>query len=401
MESTMAIFSYHAVTKDDRKMTGEIEAASQDQAKLLLEEMNLSVHSLEKARPHRPHTHIGRNEFILFNQQLASIAKAGVPLEQGLRELVRDVESRRVRNLIEDILTDLDQGMSLQDAFEKRKDLFPPLYGQIIQAGVQSGRLGEMLASLNRHIEISRQTRRIIVESVTYPLFILIFGAVLLTGFLGWVAPSFQMMFSDMGNCLPLFTRVFFGLSKHLADFWIGAGIVVGGLILLSVLLRTSPAGRRFKEGIYYRLPILGRLLHRSILSRLADAMALLIGAGCDMPTTLRLAAGATGSETMRQQCDAVAGHIEKGETIVNAGALCPAIPPFFVYTVQLGAQRNELEDNLYSLAEMYAQQTQTNQARLRSLLMPGLLILVGGFIGLGVVALFMPMVGMVSAVQG
>ena len=397
----MALYAYQAVTTDGRMMTGEIEAASQEQAQHLLEEMKLSVHALEQSKPHTPRSRMGRNEFILFNQQLASIAKAGIPLEQGLRELVRDVESRRVRRLIEDLLADLEQGTSLEDAFEKRKGVFPPLYGQIVKAGVQSGQLGEMLASLNRHIEISRQTRRMIVEAVTYPGFILLFGAGLLTIFLCCISPAFREIYSDMGSNLPGFTKLFLSLSDHVVDIWIGVGVVVGGWILLSFLLNASVGGRRFKEGLYFRLPVLGRLLHRSKLSRLADAMALLIGAGCDMPTCLRLASGATGSETMKQQCNIIAGYIENGETIVEAGALCPSIPPFFVYSIQLGAQRNELEDNLYSLSDMYAQQTQTNQARLRSLLAPCLLIVVGAFIALGILALFMPMIGMLQAVQG
>ena len=397
----MSMFAYQAVTSDGRKMTGDIEAASQDQAQLLLEEMNLTVHALQRSKPARPASHIGRSEFILFNQQLASIAKAGVPLEQGLRELVRDVDNRRVRKLIEDLLADLDQGVSLKDAFEKRKDVFPPLYSYIIQAGVQSGRLGEMLASLNRHIEMSQQTRRMIVEAVTYPAFILLFGAVLLTIFFQCISPSFREIYTDLGSNLPAITLLFLGLSDHVLDLWIVIGVIVGGGIVLGRMLSTFPSGRRFKEGIYFRLPVLGKLLHRSKLSRLADAMALLIGAGCDMPTSLRLAAGATGSETLKYQCDIVAGAIEQGDTIVEAGALCPAIPSFFMYSLQLGAQRNELEDNLYSLSDMYAQQTQTNQARLRSLLAPCLLIIVGSFIALGIISLFMPMVGMMQAMQG
>ncbi|MBN1554416.1 MAG: type II secretion system F family protein [Phycisphaerae bacterium] len=397
----MALYAYQAVTTDGRMMTGELESASQEQVKLLLEEMNLSVHSVQKCKTHTPRSRMGKSEFILFNQQLASITKAGIPLEQGLKELARDVESRHVRSLIEELLADLEQGTSLEDAFEKRRGFFPPLYGQIIQAGVQSGRLGEMLASLNRHIEISRQTRRMVIEAVTYPTFVLFFAAGILTAFLHWIVPSFHVIFSDLGECLPGPTHMILYLGDHVLDFWIGVGVIVGGFVLLGILLNNSPGGRRLKEGIYFRLPILGRLLHRSKLSRLADAMALLIGAGCDMPTCLRLASGATGSETMKQQCEWIAESVEQGEPIVEAAALCPAIPPFFAYSIQLGAQRNELEDNLYSLADMYTQQTQTNQARLQSLLMPTLVVILGAFIGFAIVALFMPMVSMLCAVQG
>ena len=158
----------------------------------MLEQMRLKVNSLEKAKSERPKTPIARTEFLLFNQQLASLTKAGIPLEQGLRELSKDVASKPMRKLIDSIALDLEAGMSIERAFEKRKEHFPPLYGRILKAGVETGRLSEMLTSLNRHIEITNQTRRIVFEAMAYPAVVFVMGSVIMTFVLLFLIPKFR-----------------------------------------------------------------------------------------------------------------------------------------------------------------------------------------------------------------
>ncbi len=150
-------------------MKGTLEAGSPAEAAEILKQMELNVSLLEKATPPPLRTSVGRNEFLLFNQQLASITKAGVPLERGLRELSHDVASKSMRQLIEDIAADLEAGVPIEEAFGRREKQFPPLYGRILKAGVETGRLSEMLTSLNRHLELAGHTRRIIFEAISYP----------------------------------------------------------------------------------------------------------------------------------------------------------------------------------------------------------------------------------------
>ena len=194
----MATFEYNAMTASDRLMKGIIEAGSVQEATELLEQMRLKVNSLEKAKPERPKTPIARTEFLLFNQQLASLTKAGIPLEKGLRELSKDVASRPMRKLIDSIAIDLEAGMSIERAFEKRKEHFPPLYGRILKAGVETGRLSEMLTSLNRHLEISNQTRRIVFEATAYPAVVFVMGSIIMTFVLLFLIPKFRGILTEM-----------------------------------------------------------------------------------------------------------------------------------------------------------------------------------------------------------
>ena len=169
----MALFEYRSVTTAGRLMTGTIEAADIEQAKASLDDLNLQVSELEKTKESAAPKSIGHNEFILFNEQLASLTKAGIPLEQGLRELAYDAGSSKMRALINDVANDLEQGLPIDQAVQKRQKDFPPLYGMILKSGVETGRLSEMLANLSRHLQVELRTKRIFIESLTYPAVVL------------------------------------------------------------------------------------------------------------------------------------------------------------------------------------------------------------------------------------
>ncbi len=394
----MAVFEYKALTATDRLMKGIIEASSPQEAAELLKEMKLSVNSLEKAKSQKPKTAIGRSEFLLFNQQLASITKAGMPLERGLRELSADIGSKKMRKLVTDIADDLESGMSIESAFEARQKHFPPLYGRILRAGVETGRLSQMLTDLNRHIEMSNQTRKIVFEAMAYPSVVFLMAAVIISFVYIMIIPQFITVLGEMtGGDLPELTKLIFSIAKNIIPFWGSIAILVSGIIILNILLSATPQGRRFKESFLLNIPIIGRLHHSSILAKMAESMAVMIAAGEDMPNCLRLSADASGSEKLISESGLLAGRVEQGANIMEAGQFCRIIPKLFLYSIQLGSQRNELEDNLHSLSWMYIEQVRCSQVRLQAVLLPIMIILVGGFIGITVLGLFLPMIKIVT----
>lgn len=395
----MATFEYNALTSAGRLMKGTIEAGTNQEADELLKQMHLDVNSVEKAKAEKPKTAIGRNEFMLFNQQLASITKAGIPLERGMRELAGDIQSRSMQKLVNAIADELEAGVSIEQAFEKRQKHFPPLYGRILKAGVETGRLSEMLTSLNRHLEMATQTRRIIFEAMTYPVVILILASIILTGVFTFIIPQFESVLEELaGSNLPGLTRLFLSMSRNVVPFWTTVGIIIAAIVVLYMMLSASAAGRRLKESILLQIPVIGRVYHSSVLSRMAEGMAIMVAAGSDMPVSLRLSSGATGSEKLMLENEILAGQIEKGANILEAGQFCRMIPRLFLYSIQLGTQRNELQDNLYSLGQMYAEQARCGQARLQAILLPVMLIGVGGFIAMTIMAMFLPMISTITA---
>jgi type II secretory pathway component PulF len=273
------------------------------------------------------------------------------------------------------------------------------LYGRILKAGVETGRLSEMLTSLNRHLELASRTRRIIFEAISYPVVIMILGAIVITAMFMLVIPQFKTVLEEMvGGQLNPVTKAFLAIPAHIIPFWIALGLLIAVILAGLAILSTSATGRRLKESIFLHIPVIGRVYHSSVLGRMAEAMAMMISAGCDMPASLRLSSGATGSEKVILESETLAAQIEQGANILEAGIFCRMIPRLFLYSIQLGTQRNELQDNLYSLGQMYAEQARCGQARLQAVLLPIMLIVIGGFIAMAVLAMFLPMIQVVTA---
>ncbi len=397
----MAQFRYEALTEGGRLMQGTLEAGSHDEASSLLRQMHVNLNSLEPAPTDSKQRPIGRQDFLLFNQQLATLTRAGIPLERGLRELSQDIASKKMRNLVADIAGDLEAGVPIEEAFGRRERQFPPLYGQLLKAGVETGRLGDMLASLNRQVELTGQTKRIIVESLTYPALVLFVTALVTSYLYTSIVPAFGGVVHEMvGGRLNPITEFIFRFSRHVLPFWIVFGVSLAGLALLWNLLSLSAGGRRFREILLINTPIFGHIYHCGALARLAETMSVTLSAGCPMPESLRVSAYTTSSESLNWECENVARQLEAGQPILTAGSLCRQLPRFFLYSLQLGIQRNEVPGSLRSLAGMYTEQARYGQANVQAVLMPLFIVILGVIIALTVLGIFLPMVQVVTSLS-
>ncbi|MBI5725702.1 MAG: type II secretion system F family protein [Planctomycetes bacterium] len=397
----MNFYEYEAMTASGRLVKGQIEAQSNEDAAQALKAMGLTVQSIQAAPAQLLSTPISRSEFLLFNQQLASIAQSGLPLEKSLRALAREASTGRIRKMMDALADDLEAGLDIEQALAKYKSKFPPLYGRIVAAGVKSGRLGEMLVSLNRHLEVASQTRRIVIEALAYPIVVISLASIILTIFGLLVIPPMKLVFADMGTRVPAITRMLFDFGDSIPLIW----AVVGSSILLFFIVRwllgMFAVGLRFREQIFMKIPFLGAIFRDCSLGRMADTMAVLVNSGCDLPTALRMGADASGSHVLGGQGELLASHIEEGRPLAMDEIFAETLPGLFIYSIDLGGRRNQLADNMYNLAEMYFTQVKTRQARFQALLLPFLIVVVGLFVGFGIVALFMPMVALLQTAGG
>lgn len=399
----MALFEYRSVTSAGRLMTGAIEAADIEQAKAALGDMNLQITELEKSKEPAAPKSIGHNEFILFNEQLASLTKAGIPLEQGLRELAHDAGSAKMKSLINDVANDLEQGIPIDKAVEKGQKNFPPLYGLILKSGVETGRLSEMLTNLNRHLQVELRTKRILVESLTYPAVVLAAAALIVSGLLLLVIPTFAEVLFDMSGGkagLPYLTQLVFSMSKHVWDFWLVIAVAAAVIVFVWRAMTFSAAGRKTKEKFFRSLPLVGRVFRNGLMARFSECMSVLINAGCTLNDAVELSGQSSSSELLKQDCGILAAQLQQGSNFLEAGMDCKTIPRLFLYSVQLGAQRNELKENLNSLGRMYAAKTFSLQSQMQGLMEPLLIILLGGTVGTIILAMFLPMVKMVQVMM-
>jgi type II secretory pathway component PulF len=211
------------------------------------------------------------------------------------------------------------------------------------------------------------------------------------------VVPQYRGFFVEMKAQVPAITQGLFWVSDHIGRLWAVLGCLAAGLVVLRAALRASAAGGRWWERGVMSIPALGRVYHRTHLARLADAMAILVGAGCDLPGALRLAGAAGGSPNLLADCERLAAIVESGHFPDPEEAGARYLPAMMIYSIRLGSQRNDLEEGLYSLSEMYARQARHLQGNLQALLLPILIVLLGGTIACAIAALFMPLVSLIQ----
>jgi type II secretory pathway component PulF len=394
----MSMYTYEALTSGGRRMTGTLEAASDSDAARLLENMGLEVREITEQKQRPPAGGIGRDEMLLFNQQLAAIANAGMPLAPALRQMVGDIRSRRLQQVIEQIADDLEAGTDVAEAFDRHRGQFPSMYGRIIEAGVKTGRLGEMLISLNRHLAVADRTRRIVVETLSYPMMVMVLALVIGLGLLTLVVPAFSDIYNDMGAGLPAAASWLIFASRGLWKLWVAAAVAVVAIVAGWLVLGVVPRGRTVREAVVFQLPILGRLVRMGALSRLADCLAVMVASGSPLAEAFRSAGSAVGSVHVQVDAYAIAAALERGEGLLDAAGDCRVVPEVMLYAMQLASQRNELAGQLAGLAETYRMQTHAGQGRLQAVLFPLAVLLVGVFIGGIVTALFLPLVTLLSA---
>lgn len=394
------IFKYEAMTESQRCMSGKIEATSQNEAIVQLEKMGLTLKSIEKDESTESKSAIGSSEFLLFNQQLASIVKSGLPLERALRELAGDTASSKMKKVIKIVADDIESGMDIDQAFKVHEQHFFPLYSQVIRAGVKTGKLGEMLINLNRHLEIRLMTRRVFREATIYPLFLVgaCFGIFVL--FFMVMMPMTSSLHNELGYEPSYMMQLFYGVSDIFPAICIVLGGIVAMIIALWVCGSRSLLGRSIKERIILKIPVIGSLFRDLVISRFADSMRLLMSSGEAMPESLRLAAMSSGSELLISESKAMASHIEIGGQADNAYVERPFLPMLIRMGLSRDGGRDTMVEQMRSFSDMYSQMVKDRQGLIGELLSPVLIVMVGGFVGLACTAIFVPLIGMMDSIS-
>lgn len=397
----MTPFDYSATCANGAAVRGTIEAADESAARAQLAAMGLgdvAVSAASRPMLRRP---IRADDFIFFNDQLASLASSGIALDVGLRQLARDVQSSRLRDTIDAIAADIERGSPLDKAIARQSDRLPPLYGRVLSAGLASGQLSSTLFNLSNHLRFIGQTRRLIVHALAYPLLVCLLAFGVACAFMIYVVPDFESIFDDFGVQVPTMTQLLIGVSHALPTVLVILGCVVVGAVILIVLSNTSPGGRLARQRLEVRVPFIGRLLLDSLRARLLRGLAQGVVSGLPLPEALRLAADATGNLAGAAETEAAARVIESGGSALQAMSQTRFIPPVLGYTLSVTRSPEDTRDALVQLAEGYSTRALYTQFALRTWLPVLAIANVGVFIALIIFGLFMPLVRLVESVSG
>lgn len=404
MSQISSSFAYRAQGFDGQPLSGTIDATSADSARERLESLRLRVLELAPASERATGAaRLGGEDFLTFNQQLAHLTAAGLPLEQGLRLIAQDLRRGRVATTVRQIADELERGESLGEAFQKHASHFPPAYGRLVEAGVRSNNLSGMLLSLGQHLRTVAQLRAALWRSLAYPVAVFV-ALCFVVAFIGhFVLPQFEQIFRDFGTRLPVITQVLLAGSR-------GAGtvaVVLAVLVIVGIVawqgLRLAGRDAPLRDLIGLRLPLVGATLRRSLVSRWCDAVRLGVEGGMDLPRAMRTGADAVGSPRLARDVERLASQVESGQPL-SGGANVGLVPATVLASVDLASRQGgpgALADVLGTLARMYRQQARAKTALIPAVLTPLLLAVLAVVIGFVITGVFAPFVTLIQSVSG
>jgi type II secretory pathway component PulF len=340
-------------------------------------------------------------DLITLNEEIAGMARAGLPLDQGLAALAREMAAGRLRDVTAALADDLRAGRTLPEALERQGGRVPPFYGALVAAGVRSGRVVEVLATLTAYARRMADLRATAFGALFYPAVVLAF-ALILFGFLSFfVIPQFQAIFHDFGMSLPAVTQWTFAVADRPLEFFVvPLSVLVGGFFLARLVLRRTDRGRHLWARFVYAVPVIGTLIRASRLAAFAELLAILVDHALPLPEALLLAGQASSDPLLADESRQMQHDLSQGLPLAEVlrgrrdrpwGAR--AFPELITWMTGLGEQRGALGPALHQVADVYRRQADLRAAVLRNVLPPFLIVVSGGaIVTLFVVSIMLPM---------
>jgi type IV pilus assembly protein PilC len=371
-----------------------------------LEEKGLFVLSLQQrgavpglgsfggARRHK----IRQQEFLMFNQELSTLLKAGMPLVQSLDILRQRVKNATFKAVLDGVYEKVRSGSALSDAFAEHGDLFSPIYAASLMAGERSGNLDSVIRRYVAYEKIIGAVRRRTISALIYPVVLIIMMTLLVGIIVLKVVPAFSDFYSTFDRELPLSTRMIMGFSDLLVNNLL---IVVLIAVVVIVAVRAWMLSRREQfHRMVLQLPWIGPTVRKFATSQLSRTLGTLLGGGIPLVNGLEIAAQAIGNRFMARELDDVGRRVREGEGFAKALLARGVFPDVAVKMVEVGEQTGALQEMLNSIAEFYDEEIETEVAAYVTLIEPVLLVLMGIVIAVVVLALYMPLFEL-SSVMG
>ncbi len=394
------LFSYRAQTRMGESLSGHIEAASTDDACRKLDLLQLHILELKPAEKPRMGGTLSADELAAFNQQLVHLTSTGLPLERGLRMVAEELKRGRLAAAIRELASDLEAGLPIEQAMEKRRGLFPSSYSRLLEAGVKTGRLAGVLLNLSRHLELMRRLRSTLWRTLTYPLTVLlVLSGVLLFISVG-IIPKFEAIFRDFRVELPEITKLMMIMARWFPPAIVALVVmlVLGGPLLY--IVRRCGWDRGLVDSVAMRIPLIGPILRRSVVAGWCDAVLVAVGASMDLPASVALAGAISSSPRVGRDSKIVWAVLSSGRNIDEAASL-EVLPPTVIVSMAHGIRMGDLPGTLRSLIDLYQQQADIRVQALPGILTPVLLVVIALSVGLVIVALMMPLISIIGAVSG
>jgi type IV pilus assembly protein PilC len=341
---------------------------------------------------------VGQQEFLMFNQELATLLKAGMPLVQSLDILRQRVKNATFKAVLDGVHEKVRSGTALSDAFAEHGDLFPPVYAASLMAGERSGNLDSVIRRYVAYEKLVSAVRRRTISALIYPAVLVALMTILVGIIVLKVVPAFSDFYGTFDRELPLSTKMIMGFSDLLIQNLMLVVVVVAGS---AIVARAWVVNRREQfHGVMLRVPWMGPTMRKFATAQLARTLSTLLGGGIPLVNALEIAARSMGNRFLAGELEIVGKRVREGEGFAKALLARGVFPDVAVKMVEVGEQTGALQEMLNSLAEFYEEEIETEVARYITLIEPVLLVLMGIVIAVVVLALYMPLFEL-SSVMG
>ncbi|OES44230.1 type II secretion system F family protein [Domibacillus iocasae] len=401
----MARFAYKGRSRKGAEK-GKVTADTKRAALMKLQQNNIRVTEiveLEETMLTRDLT-IGNpvklDHLVIFLRQFSVLLQAGVPVAAATSILTKQTESKALKKALVSVESELREGRPLSDAASRQRNIFEPLFINMLRAGEAMGNLDETFNDLANHYERQYRTRQKVISALTYPIAVGIIAVIVVIFLLVAVVPSFVNMFADFGGELPAITLFVINASEWMQSYWL--------LILLFLALLGGGIGllRRHKKTKYYydyammKMPVFGSLIQKAALARLTRTLSSLFSNSVPILQALEMVEEVVGNDVIGEVIVESRQALETGESLTGPMKRHWAFPPLVSNMIAIGEETGSLDAMLSKVADFYEQEVEAVTDRLKSLIEPLMIVFLAGVVGVIVAAIMVPMFEIFNTIQ-
>ncbi len=336
----------------------------------------------------------------IFSRQFATMVNSGLPILRAIGILSDQTENKELARVLNETRLDVEQGSSLSGAMGKHDHVFNNLYVSMVKSGETGGSLDTTLLRLAEMIEREVQLRGKIKSAMTYPVAVVALVVLIMSAMLLFVVPQFEGIYGQLGGELPLPTRTLLWMSETFKAYWyfVLAGAIAGRFFLRR--WKKTPRGREVMDSLKLRAPVFGSLFHKTALSRFSGTLAMLLRSGVPILQALEIVSDTVNNKVIGKAITDVQASVRDGESIAKPLAKYPVFPPMVVQMIAVGEETGQVDVMLEKIAQFYDQEVEASVDALTSLIEPILIAVIGGCVGMAVVALYMPMFNIIKLIK-
>ena len=398
----MPSYNYRASTMEGKIVEGIMDASDDGTVSLKLQEMGLIPVRIGAAARQNVFTReielpwagkrkkVRRKDLLIFTQELHTLVRSGFPLDRSLAILSQLAESPAMAEVIQDILNEVKGGKSFSEALAKYPNVFPKVYVSMVKAGEAGGALEEILGRLSSYLVSSQELQSYIIGAMIYPALLSLVGLLSVTILTLFVVPKFISIFQDMGVPLPMAMAILHGISTFLTGYW---WLVLVIFFIVAAYLRTfrrSYEGRLKWDRWKLRSPLLGPVLQKIEVARLARSLGTLIHGGVPLLQSMAIVRDIIGNQSIAAAIEPIRNGIKKGEGIAQPMKQSGVFPPLALHLIEVGEESGRLDSMLIQVAEAYDGEVRNGIKNLIAFFEPALILLMGIIIGTIVVSMLM-----------